>query len=211
MMGILLFSFPLKAQDSIVYIENFETSKIPSEWSQEKVIGDQSGSIVEWTINSGGHSGNPPAPAQGSGNAFFQYESYNGETTKLISPALDLSEVSKPELRFFHAQDVWTASGSDWWDHLKVYYKTAHDASWVLLNTYTEPVREWTEHNILLPDSSLSSDYYLAFEGITNYGHGVCIDSVTIVETGVVSKYIEQIEYKQASPQLFYFCPVAGQ
>ena len=207
-MGFLYIHAPAKAQDSIIFNENFEESQIPSEWTQEKVIGDQSGSIIEWEINSGGHSGNPPAPAQGANNAFFQYESYNGETTKLITPKLDISDVTKPELRFFHAQDIWTASGSDWWDHLKVYYKNGNEASWVLLNEYTEPVEQWVEHSILLPDSSRSSEYYIAFEGITNYGHGVCIDSVTIVETGEISKYIDEIEYKQASTN---FVPTGSQ
>jgi hypothetical protein len=190
---------PVSAQDSIIFKENFESTEIPSGWTQEKVVGAQDGSIVEWETKSGGHSGNPPAPAQGMYNAYFQYESYNGEATKLITPQIDLSNVTKPELNFSHAQDIWTASGSDWWDHLKVYYKKGTDSPWVLLKSYEEPVEEWTRQNILLPDSSLTSTYYIAFEGITNYGHGVCIDSVSVVESGYISKYIEEITYKQAS------------
>ncbi|MDX9694645.1 MAG: hypothetical protein RBT49_02540, partial [Bacteroidales bacterium] len=196
---VSLFSFTIQLSQAqrVVFSENFESVSIPNGWVQQKVVGT---SLVPWTIQSGGHQGNPPAAFQGTRNAFFQYQSYNGETTKLISPPLNLiypDTVLKPELRFAHAQDIWFASGNDWWDKLRVYYKRGLDSSWVLLQEYLTPINDWTTQSILLPDSSLSATYYIAFEGITGYGHGVCIDTVRIVETGVIPKYLGSIDYIQ--------------
>ncbi len=182
---------------TVVFSENFESitpPDLPSGWTQEKVVGLV---LVEWETLSGGHSGNPASASEGSYNAIFQYQSSNGEATKLISPVIDLSEVSKPELRFDHAQDIWFAGEEDW-DQLRVYYKRGADSAWVMLEEYLYPVEDWEERAILLPDSSLCSTYYIAFEGITGYGHGVVIDDIQIVETGVIPLYIESVSIKQA-------------
>ena len=117
LVSILIFSFSTGFSQDVVFSENFESLSIPSGWTQEKVIGI---TIVPWIIQSGGHQGNPPEAYQGTYNAFFQYQSYNGETTKLITPPINLTNISKPELRFAHAQDIWYASGNDWWDKLKI-------------------------------------------------------------------------------------------
>lgn len=193
---ISTFSLSAAISQKIVFSENFESLSIPAGWTQERVVGSD---FVPWTIQSGGHQGNPPSAYQGTYNAFFQYQSYNGEITKFITPPIDLSDVLKPELRFAHAQDIWYASENNWWDRLKIYYKRGTDSTWVLLKEYLEPEPDWTMRSILLPDSSLSSTYYIAFEGITSYGHGVCIDTVRIVETGVIPKYVESIDVVQAS------------
>src|SRR6056297_1043833 len=175
---------------NIVLSENFENITppgLPSGWTQEKVVGS---SLINWETKTGGHQGNPPEAFQGNYNAIFQYESSDGETTKLITPEIDIEKIIKPELRFAHIQDIWWDE-IDYWDQLKVYYKRGIDSAWVLLDEFLNPVTNWTYRSILLPDSSLSSTYYIAFEGITGYGHGVCIDSIYIVETGVEPKYIE--------------------
>lgn len=192
LVSILVFSFSTGFSQDVVFSENFESLSIPSGWTQEYVIGE-----VPWIIQSGGHQGNPPEAYQGTYNAFFQYQSYDGQTTKFITPPIDLLNISKPELRFAHAQDIWYASGNDWWDKLKIYYKRGEDSSWVLIQEYLDPVTDWTNRSILLPDSSLSSTYYIAFEGINGYGHGVCIDTMRIIETGVIPKYLESIEFTQ--------------
>ncbi|MFP4023110.1 MAG: hypothetical protein ACLFVR_01190 [Thiohalospira sp.] len=187
---------------NIVFSENFENvtpPALPSGWTQEKVVGGPGGSLINWETKTGGHQGNPPEAFQGNYNAIFQYESSGGQATKLITPVINnIDEIIKPELRFAHAQDIWW-DDIDYWDQLKVYYKRGADSSWVLLDEFLNPVEDWIYRSILLPDSSLSSTYYIAFEGITGYGHGVCIDSVYIVETGVEPKYIESVTVNQAS------------
>ena len=182
---------------TVVFHEGFENvtpPALPVDWTQETVIGSE-----DWITFSGGHSGNPTDYApQGEYNAMFQVQSSDGETTKLITPPIDLSDVIKPELRFKHAQDIWYAGEEDW-DQLKIYYKRGVDSSWIKLEEYLLPVTSWEDKNILLPDSSLSSTYYIAFEGITGYGHGVLIDTVHIVETGIIPKYLESIAINQAN------------
>jgi len=183
---------------TVVFSENFESitpPDLPSGWTQEKVVGS---TLIEWETLSGGHSGNPASASEGSYNAIFQYQSSNGEATKLISPEIDLSDVSKPELRFDHAQDIWFAGEEDW-DQLRVYYKRGVDSAWVMLEEYLYPVENWESRAILLPDSSLCSTYYIAFEGITGYGHGVVIDDIQVVETGVIQLFIESVNVNQAS------------
>ena len=183
---------------NIIFSENFESivpPALPSGWTQEKASGS---TLIEWETLSGGHQGNPPYAAEGNYNAIFQYQSSNGEATKLISPVIDLSDVIKPELRFYHAQDIWFAGEEDW-DQLKVYYKRGEDSAWVMIAEYLYPVTDWEYRTILLPDSSLSSTYYIAFEGITGYGHGTCIDDIKVVETGLIPLYIESVEINQAS------------
>ena len=149
--------------------EGFEGGSLPTGWSQV----NESGSI-DWTFQSGGHSGNPSSAKTGSYNAFFYDNSYGGYTTKLITNVTNISGLSNPVLTFWHAQDDW--SGDQ--DTLEVYYRTSANASWNSLAKYRSSVPDWTLRTLSLPNAS--SIYYVAFEGVQNYGHGVCIDEVFI-------------------------------
>ncbi|MBS3806239.1 MAG: T9SS type A sorting domain-containing protein [Bacteroidales bacterium] len=187
-------------EDSIIFNENFELQSKPANWTYEYVDGN-----IEWQYQEGGYttnpdiegSGHPPYAFQGEGNAMFHYASYSGETTKLVTPPIDLKYAVKPELIFWHAQDERESLGEKNNDELRLYTKKSGDSNWTLLKTYTELVKEWTKRQVLLPDSILSEDFYLAFEGKTKNGYGTCIDSVTIVERGIASKYIDEINYRQ--------------
>jgi len=190
------------AQETMIFHEGFESGIKPPGWTQEKVVGvdgSPTGATVDWQYVNGGYFDYPDFPYQGNYNAMFQKESYNGEATILISPSIDLSEVLKPELRFAHVQQSWYFNNSRYNDILNIYYKRGADSSWVLIKSYTEGVEDWELRSILLPDSSLSSSYYIGFEGITGYGYGSCIDTVQVIETGVISKYVESYSIQQAS------------
>ncbi len=201
--GLLLIvsSLASMAQERVVFLENFESTSKPDGWENEKVVGDDGtpeGDIVNWRFETGGYYGYPAEAYQGEYNAIFQKQSTNGEITKLITPPIDLTDVLKPELRFGHIQQAWYVGGFATIDQLKVYYKRGLDSSWVLLKYYPDGIETWTEQVIQLPDSSKSANYYLAFEGINNWGYGTCVDSVRIVETGVKAKKVEKIEIKQS-------------
>jgi len=199
---LLALIFTLKAQNRVIFYENFDAAVKPSGWTQEKVIGlggTPSGSTISWQYTSGGYYGYPEYPYQGTRNAMFQLESDKGETTKLITPPIDISDVLKPELRFAHVQQIWEFEGTDYWDRLKIYYKRGADSAWVLLKTYDSAVPNWVDRSILLPDSSKSSTYYIAFEGKTGFGYGTCIDSMRIIETGLEAKYLSSYTINQAS------------
>jgi hypothetical protein len=193
---ILVLSGSTIFSQTVIFSEDFESvipPDLPSNWTQEKTSGSV---LIDWETLTGGHQGNPASAYEGLYNAMFQYQSSNHESTILIAPPINLTNVIKPELRFAHAQDIWYAGEEDW-DQLKVYYKRGADSSWILLEEYLYAVTDWEERAILLPDSSLSSTYYIGFEGITGYGHGTCIDAIEVVETGVISLYVESVTIKQ--------------
>ena len=197
LIAILLLGFGscyLYSQDTLIF-ENFIKGILPTGWSEEKVSGDQ---FVHWQFQKGGHDLYPDTAATDTMNACFSWESYETQSTKLITAPVDLSSTSKPELRFWHAQKIWTWGG-DYNDQLRVYYKKGADSAWVLLEEYILPVEEWNYRVIPIPDSAKSSVFYLAFEGKTQYGHGTCIDGVLLLETDIVPLYLDSYSINQAS------------
>jgi len=187
--------------DTVLY-ENFESAALPEGWNNQHETGTRN-----WQYQDGGFtktpeiegSGHPPYAYEGTTNALLHYESLNGITTRLVTPPMDLTYKVKPELTFWHAQDERYTYDAFRNDELRVYYKSAQTASWQKLAEYTAVVEEWQKRSIQLPDSSLSGNYYIAFEGKTNNGFGVCIDQVMVRESEIQSKYVEGINYQQAS------------
>jgi len=200
---ILLISGNIFCQN-IYLSENFDGSTIPTGWTQEKISGT---TMVQWKTNSGGawdpisepNSGNPAYPKQGVRNALFQYSSLDNEKTKLITPVINLSFAIKPEIRFWHAQAEKWYFGAQRHDELKVYFKPSLGAAWQLLEYYETTVANWTYRQIQIPSNQLTSTCYLAFEGKTGGGYGVCIDELVVVETGIIPKYLESLNFIQAS------------
>jgi len=154
--------------------EGFEGGALPDCWTQSFVTGQ-----VNWVYQNGGHDGgsstNQPASAHsGTKNALFYHDSNNGFKTKLITPALNIASLFNPQLRFWRAHPAW---GGDI-DELKVYYKTSPTGNWILLNAYSTNITSWTLTTINLPNPSAT--YFIAFEGIANYGYGVSIDDISV-------------------------------
>ncbi|MEA2106254.1 MAG: T9SS type A sorting domain-containing protein [Bacteroidota bacterium] len=199
---LCVFSFiSLFSYGQEIYInENFDGSTKPADWTYFYESGD-----INWSYLDGGYttgepgSSEPPYAFQGERNAVFYFASPYNETTKLITPPIDLSYAIKPKLVFWHAQADKLYGGGYNHDELRIYYKTSFTSPWVLLAEYTDEVPDWTERNILLPDSSLTSTYYIAFEGKTKNGFGTCVDSMFVIETGIIPRYVESINTKQAS------------
>ena len=52
---------------------------------------------------------------------------------------------------------------------------------------WTSEVSSWTQRTVTLPN--LSSTYYIAFEGTSDYGHGVVIDEVEVTGTAPTCTY----------------------
>lgn len=188
-------------QGDIYFSENFDSTNKPLNWTYEYVV--TIGGEIDWKFQSGGYNlsgtpggGEPPFPHQGNNNAVFNYVSPSGEATKLITPPINMEFGIKPELRFWHAQATKLYGGTD---NLKVYYKNDTSTNWNFLKEYTVEIPEWIEQVIQLPDSTLTDNYYIAFEGITNNGFGTCIDSMVIIETGVIGKTIESVIVRQSS------------
>jgi hypothetical protein len=200
---ILCFLISINAAGQVYYSEGFENrifppdnTTLPAGWSQSYVSG-----TVNWEFEDGGHTKYPeypytrkPYPAHsGSYNALFQKESFSHQSTKLITPAINISFSSKPMLVFWHAQasryffNNWTN------DELRVYYRTNTYSSWILLQEYTSATEEWTERDIPLPADAKSSTLYLAFEGRSMPGWGTCVDDISIIETDTIPKVVNSI------------------
>ena len=155
------------------FFEGFENNGeiLPSCWTQEFVEGP-----IPWRVIKNSTfipNMDPDEAFEGDYRAVFFYGAYD-RITKLIAPPLNLSSLGNPVLKFHHVQQRWDGDQ----DSLKVYYKTAAQNEWKLLEKYTSEIFEWTEHVIPLPEPS--SEYYIAFEGYHNYARSVQIDNVTV-------------------------------
>lgn len=169
---LLLIAFlPLLSVE--VFSEGFEGGIIPTEWTQEYVSGD-----VNWLVNDGGMNDHPPAANTGNFNAWFFDAATDGNTTRLITPDIALTTHSK--LSFAYTMDDWV----NYQDYLTVYYRTSAGEEWVMLQEFTEPVMEWEEITLDLPEPS--ETYSICFEAEANWGYGVCIDDV-VVEDCVIN------------------------
>lgn len=178
----------------------------PAGWTQEMASGNEC-----WRFRNGGHSPNdnnwtvppeeeditrnPPSAYEGTFNAIFFKQGDNNERTKLITPEMDLLGAAGLELSFYLCQIPWTFEGVTGWDVLRIYYKTALEEPWVLLHEYLDPVYDWEQQTLTLPNPSQT--YYVAFEGQTRWGYGTCIDNIVIQETASQSLYVGDIDFEQ--------------
>jgi hypothetical protein len=187
----------------IYYSDNFEvknSSGEPINWTQEQISGGGS----RWVNYYGGFGtgegadiGNPNKPKSGNFNAKLHFQSTTPYKTLLISKPLDLSLSARPIISFYHAQVAWCkvqdCSVYDN-DELRVLYKEGENGTWQELRKYELPsLNDFEKREILFPEGLNSNNVYLGFEGTTKYGYGVCIDSLTIYETGVIPREIKSI------------------
>lgn len=161
------------ALTSFPWTEGFENGgAIPDCWTVEYVSGTDN-----WNFSTGSPYDNPDAAHQGSYNGWFYSGNYDGNTTLLVSPPLDLSGLANPVLTFWHTQANWIGDQ----DELRVFYRTSPNGTWTLIpgQVYTVDIPAWTEESdILLPNPS--STYFIGFEAYASYGYGVCLDDVTV-------------------------------
>ncbi|MBI5219554.1 MAG: gliding motility-associated C-terminal domain-containing protein [Bacteroidia bacterium] len=167
---ILIFYNLSASSQTTVMSENFEHGgALPSGWTNQFVSGS-----VNWICATGGSASHPAAAHNGAYNGLFYSANYNGNKTKLITSAINLGSYSYCVLDFYHAQVNWAGDC----DTLKVYYKTSAGGAWTLIQTFSGQVIDWKHRTIVLPNPSAT--YYLGFEGISDYGYGVCIDDVIV-------------------------------
>jgi MAM domain, meprin/A5/mu len=179
--GPVTFTTECNAVTTFPWTEGFENGgTIPGCWSQVYESGTHN-----WVFQNGGDAGSPSAAHTGGYNAAFLHTTI-GTKTKLVSPPLDLTAITNPELNFWHTQSDWRGDQ----DELRVYYKTSPGGAWTLIPgaewtvipgaEWTVNITSWTREIFVLPNPS--SNYYIAFEGTDGYGYGVCIDDITVYE-----------------------------
>lgn len=164
---------------SAPFLEYFEsTSSSLSCWSQIQEVG-----AGNWTFATGAGGGTILAAQSGTQNARFVSASPSGggtPITKLVSPILDLTTLTTPELTFYYGQEDWAGDQNK----LKVYYRISPSDPWVEISYDTTNVAAWTKDTLVLPNPSAT--YQIAFEGINNYGRANVIDDVEIKEALLV-------------------------
>lgn len=151
--------------------ESFEDSSATRDsWTQAYVTQEW-----DWTFASGSTGGLITSAYDGDLNARFVSEN-GGGSTYLISPELDISGLTNPQLSFWLAQESWFGDQNE----TKVYYRSSTDstATWTEIAYYDSEITSWTEYSMALPDPSAT--YQIAFEGINGWGRANTIDLVTV-------------------------------
>ena len=143
-------------------------------WTQENVQ-DQ----TNWTIGASNPWGSV-SPIQGDRMAYFYLPSYAHPITRLVTPALDLSNAASPELNFSFSNLRWVSS---YLNAFRVLYKTSINGEWIELVNYSDSVPNWQNVTLALPDAS--DDYYIAFEVTNNYGKPTTLDAVSIEDSSL--------------------------
>ena len=146
----------------------FTTANGLGSWTQEFVSGTNL-----WTT-SAANQNNTVGPRTGNALALFYIGNFSGPVTRLITPSLNLSGAISPQVKFSYTQVNWAGDI----DELKVLYKTSLSGNWIELANYTSEVTNWTDITIDLPNPT--GDYFVAFEGKSNYGRGLTLDDIAI-------------------------------
>ncbi|MDA0317163.1 MAG: YCF48-related protein [Bacteroidetes bacterium] len=145
-------------------------------WTQDYVSGN-----TDW-IKATANQNNSVSAQSGNYLAIFYQPDFSAPITRLISPQLDLSGSALPKLKFSYSNVNWELDI----DELKILYKTGINENWIELVHFTAESASWQDVQISLP--SPTADYYVAFEGKSNYGRGLTLDDVSVedINLGVV-------------------------
>ncbi len=165
--GPVTFSTLCDAVTTFPYFQGFESTGLPACWSNETLSGD-----YDWEVVSANGNGSI-TPRTGSGMAEFRTDNM-GDEAILISPPLDLANMTNPQLTFYYANVNWFGDV----DELRVFYRTSATGEWTLLGEYTDEMTQWTEVTLDLPNPS--STYYVGFMGTSEWARGLNLDDITI-------------------------------
>ena len=150
----------LNTEDNSIQFWTQEYVSGTTNW--EKAVANQNYSVV---------------PKSGDKLAIFLQYSWSKPITKLISPKLDMSRSVAPELKFSFTNVNWEGDI----DVLKVLYKTSIDEAWIELAEYTEEAVAWEDVTLVLPNPT--ADYYIAFEGKSNFARGLTLDDISVEDS----------------------------
>ena len=155
--------------ETTLLVEDFEhAGAIPSGWSQESASGSAS-----WVFQKGGN-GSPLNSHGGIYNALLY--GVSGNSTRLVTRMIDFGTNTAAQLTFWLDMKTYILGQ----DTMSVYYKTSANGPWVLLENYIY-CPSWSQKTLNLPLPG--STYYIAFEGHTFGGYGICVDDVAITAT----------------------------
>lgn len=160
----------------------FSTPNVFTQWTQEYVSGG-----TGWTITDQNQN-NTITPKTGAGMAHFYKGDFNDDTTRLVSIPINIAGAVSPQLKFSYANVNWAGDV----DEIKVLYKTSLGGAWNQLANYTAESATWTDITLNLP--SPSATYYIAFEGLSNWGRGANLDDVSVEAINLGTVFQEGFE-----------------
>lgn len=162
---------------SFPYTQNFDTATIPSCWANEAVTG---GGTAVWAyVTANGDASITPKSAPRM--AEFRTTTPNNKA-KLVMPAMNISALVTPELRFSLANVNWFGTI----DELRIYYKANSTDPWTQIgSSYTTENTAWLDVSIPLPNKS--SNYAIAFEGTSQWARGINVDNVSVVDASALA------------------------
>ena len=191
MIFISVAAFAAKEDLYVLHADFEESTSLPEGWTMESVFGDQS-----WVIEQGEDLIYPAGSAQGKGRIALRNTTTQTQrfVTRLITPAMDLSELTaQPMLIFSHAQPQRAGDV----DVLRVYYRTALDGRWVQIAQYDKKVTNWQADTLYL-DGYNTKTYQIAFEGEDRFGRGIVLDEI-IVRPDIVCEDARDIRVNSLS------------
>jgi len=158
-------------------VEDFESSSgLPPGWTQSTEYPPSS--TLKWQVGNGSPSGTPSSAHSGTRNLYLRSTSTSEQRVRLISPTLDMGEnMTDPQLSF------WLCMAPDKGrDEVRVLVKTnAAEEVWTTILTIKTSVPAWSNVVVSLPSPSPS--YVIAFDGVAEWGKGVCLDDIEITGT----------------------------
>ncbi len=196
---MLLFSTQIFSTNWLGWgYEGFNSSGTPNGWSQEQINGSSN-----WVTYGGLYT-----PYEGSGNIYFStLVSQVGDATMLVSEPFN-NNIENSLFTFWHQQKAFVDGNGN--NTLEVYYRISESSPWVLLESYNDPINDWTEELIMLPEQS--STMQLGFKATIVGGEsdeGVALDIVKIMyldntctfpinlNTGVTTSTSAQITWEE--------------
>lgn len=186
-----------QGQEVLQYLyEDFEDSEKRALWSS--IPADP---IIKWEFQDGGDNSLPPGDYQldGNYNAFFSWFNFSApEVRTLVSPLIDLSDASRPQLTFAHAQHYQLTNQ----DELYLLFKAGESADWDTITHYTGHVYPWTERFFNIEEYGqkyLVEDFQLGFMAVGKGGNGVVVDSIVIEEKDIIPKYVRKFEVEHVN------------
>ena len=176
------------------YVETFETSSAKKGcWTQEQVSGTK-----DWDLDADGSgsswSASVSTPYEGSLWAEFT-SSWNGGTTRLISPVMDMSAYATGEVTFAFANESWYGDQNE----LSVEYRLSPTDPWVEVWYSNDDETDWTTSSAVA--LATSSTMQFAFKGVDNYGKRIALDSVVFDQGPTCVKPIGLTAYDITSNQ----------
>lgn len=167
--SVFLHKTSTASNSSFPWFEGFESGTIPASW---EIV--NTNTATGWQLHHGDRRSST-YPHSGNYNLyFFDTPRIIPSKSRLTFDAFDLTMITNPKLSFALMKANWAIDV----DTLNIYYNHGENSNWILLKNYHQSIDDWILDTLLLP--SPSANYRLAFEAVSKYAYGVCLDDISI-------------------------------